>query len=600
MQPTSCIATAMQVYGSNATTYREPPTPTQMENGVIPLDSLPADWWNWLWYSLTTAEATIVTNLSSVFNEIISVLTAAGKTPSGTDSTQLLESIRALCAVVATTTKAGSVLSSTTAGELSVDGTTGKATINCLGNPASLDTTNKEVVSAINEVLAITGDIAGKAPTYHASSDTTYGIGGGEGYINNCCTPSCFCKIYGHVALTPIQVDCGNWISGAYSVPDGIALSARAACSHFRRCAYGATTDACINAYDNPYGHIAVRTGCGLALNNGILSMGNATISTTTYPGACCTGTVTSIQFNSGATCCCKITGSGTVCLGCNAWNSTAFTTCTGTVTGVKFNGTTYSGTGVVDIGSITGFPGYGTATCVAGTAAAGSCTCVSRADHVHALPWCNCRNIAIGCTASTGACCDSIAIGCCARTFSAGSIAMGKSTYADGSSSVAIGYAACGLCDCVVAIGRGAMNSDAGGVTIGAGAHYCKQIVGSAWIASNWMGDILLLKWYGVIQNCVLAKHLYTTLCHRFGGTTPKFYMGGSLSYCTTTSLDAGGIGFVTCPLCCCTNSSFIKMFIRTGTTWSQSFSCTTTTNTCYMDVSTGYGSALLHVYCA
>lgn len=667
MQPTSCIADAMQVYGSNATTYREPPTPTQIENGVIPLDSLPADWWNWLWYSLTTAEATIVTNLSSVFNEIISVLTAAGKTPSGTDSTQLLESIRALCAVVATTTKAGSVLSSTTAGELNVDGTTGKATINCLGNPASLETTNKEIVSAINEVLTITGDIAGKAPIYHASSDTTYGIGGGSGYINNCCIPSCFCKIYGHVALTNDMTGNCCWCSGLYTIPGGIALSAGDACIHFRRCGDGGASFDAIRNCPFARGHVAIVCGNGLSINEGIISMGNATISPSTYPGACCTGTVTSVKLNGTS----YSPTSGVVDLG--SYNGLD---CTGTVTGVKFNGTIYSGTGVVDIGSITGFPGYGNAVCSwDNTCSVGTSTCVARADHRHGIPWSCCCLIAIGCSAcvplSPGSCSiaigygacsfaggsiaigssasvtntDSIAIGdgasahgtytvaigCGADTYGTSSIAVGcnASAYAGSTSigactiagtetstsansvalgicasscptcSIAIGYNARACYTSSIAIGECAISGPHSSVTIGAGACYYKQEVGSAWIASNWMGDILLLKWYGVIQNCVLAKHLYTALCRRYGRSSGGYYMGGSLAYCTGSSaFDAGGIGFFTCPLYCCTNSAFIKMFIRTGQSWYQAFSCTSTANTCYMDASAGYGSALLHVY--
>lgn len=85
----------------------------------------------------------------------------------------------------------------------------------------------------------------------------------------------------------------------------------------------------------------------------------NATISTTTYPGACCTGnvktadianfitmsdvdacgyttctgTVTGINVFCGTTCKCKLTDSTPLCLGSNAFNSTAFTTCKGTVT---------------------------------------------------------------------------------------------------------------------------------------------------------------------------------------------------------------------------------------------------------------------------
>lgn len=111
----------------------------------------------------------------------------------------------------------------------------------------------------------------------------------------------------------------------------------------------------------------------------------NATISTTTYPGACCTGTsnyvVTTkvccsatadsatnatcfggctydcakadirnglisdigVKVYCGTTCKCTLCKASSLCLGSNAFNSTAFTTCTGTVTGISLNGCAFT-----------------------------------------------------------------------------------------------------------------------------------------------------------------------------------------------------------------------------------------------------------------
>lgn len=187
-------AEAMPTYASQSS-YLTPIPSANIERGVIPLDSLPADWWNWLWNNITLNEARIVQFINSVFSEINSVLSAAGVTPSTASTTDLKTAIQKLAATVATSAVPGSVLSSTLSGKLRViaDGT---ASINDLGTPDQLETTSKEVVSAINEVLALA---QGKAPTSHASSDTTYGVG--------------TTQQYGHVKVTEgcgLAISCGT------------------------------------------------------------------------------------------------------------------------------------------------------------------------------------------------------------------------------------------------------------------------------------------------------------------------------------------------------------------------------------------------------
>ena len=187
-------AEAMPTYASQSS-YLTPIPSANIERGVIPLDSLPADWWNWLWNNITLNEARIVQFINSVFSEINSVLSAAGVTPSTASTTDLRDAIQKLATTVATSAVPGSVLSSTLSGKLRViaDGT---ASINGLGTPDQLETTSKEVVSAINEVLALA---QGKAPTSHASSDTTYGVG--------------TTQQYGHVKVTEgcgLAISCGT------------------------------------------------------------------------------------------------------------------------------------------------------------------------------------------------------------------------------------------------------------------------------------------------------------------------------------------------------------------------------------------------------
>lgn len=187
-------AEAMPTYASQSS-YLTPIPSANIERGVIPLDSLPADWWNWLWNNITLNEARIVQFINSVFSEINSVLSAAGVTPSTASTTDLKTAIQKLATTVATSAVPGSVLSSTLSGKLRViaDGT---ASINGLGTPDQLETTSKEVVSAINEVLTLA---QGKAPTSHASSATTYGVG--------------TTQQYGHVKVTEgcgLAISCGT------------------------------------------------------------------------------------------------------------------------------------------------------------------------------------------------------------------------------------------------------------------------------------------------------------------------------------------------------------------------------------------------------
>lgn len=217
-------AEAMPTYASQSS-YLTPIPSANIERGVIPLDSLPADWWNWLWNNITLNEARIVQFINSVFSEINSVLSAAGVTPSTASTTDLKTAIQKLATTVATSAVPGSVLSSTLSGKLRViaDGT---ASINGLGTPDQLETTSKEVVSAINEVLALA---QGKAPTSHASSDTTYGVGTTQQYGHVKVTEGCGLAIScGTISLNAPGYNCIGTVTqicyngAAYSPSNGV------------------------------------------------------------------------------------------------------------------------------------------------------------------------------------------------------------------------------------------------------------------------------------------------------------------------------------------------------------------------------------------
>ena len=187
----------MDVYAANSQ-YIQGPSPTQQAQGTIPLDTLPADWWNWLWKSITERINQASEGMESIYDEVMSVLTAASIEPSQLQSDQLLNAIKALSRVTGTSAIAGAVKSSADSGKVSID-ENGIMTVNGLGIPTSLNTATKNVVNAINEILvdynqhktttdaAITGLQNSKAPNNHASGETTYGKGSSS--------------VYGHVKL---------------------------------------------------------------------------------------------------------------------------------------------------------------------------------------------------------------------------------------------------------------------------------------------------------------------------------------------------------------------------------------------------------------
>lgn len=208
----------MDVYASNSQ-YINGPSPEQQAAGTVPLDTLPADWWNWLWRQITERINQASAGMEDIYDEVMSVLTAASIEPSQLQSDQLLNAIKALARVTGTAAIAGAVKSSTDSGKVSID-ENGIMTVNNLGIPTLLNTTAKNVVDAINEILinytnnktttdaAITGLQNSKAPNNHASEETTYGVG--------------TASTYGHVKLYDgIDSDSGS-NSGVAATPAAV------------------------------------------------------------------------------------------------------------------------------------------------------------------------------------------------------------------------------------------------------------------------------------------------------------------------------------------------------------------------------------------
>lgn len=175
-------------YGTSAV-YSDYPSPEQMRAGVVPLDSLPAAWWNKMWYASNCAINEARDMVGQLITELNSVLAQADICPQAACTDQLYQSINSIRQRLATASVPGAVVSSADASKVAVaaDGT---MTVNCLGNAASLSTSASTVVGAINELKStydtcfgnVSTALSGKAPTSHASSATTYGVGSADNY----------------------------------------------------------------------------------------------------------------------------------------------------------------------------------------------------------------------------------------------------------------------------------------------------------------------------------------------------------------------------------------------------------------------------------
>lgn len=184
---------------ASAAVYRECPNIEQIRAGVVPLDSLPAAWWNWMWWDTNTAVNEARDAVGAFVNEFNTVLQAAGVCADCTCVDQLYQAIEKIRKTIGTATCPGAVKSSSVGGQVSIDND-GLMTVNCFGNASSLTTQARTLVGAINELKSTYDcdftDVGGaidtltncKAPNMHASSTTTYGVG----------NASC----YGHVKLS--------------------------------------------------------------------------------------------------------------------------------------------------------------------------------------------------------------------------------------------------------------------------------------------------------------------------------------------------------------------------------------------------------------
>ena len=160
---------SMRVYASDNTQYRTEPNEEQSRDGVKPLDSLPAAWWNWLWNEITSNNNNALLSITDLRTEIGNVLTNAGLTASAQVTNQLAQAI-----IIIHQRKPffddqhnpvpGSVISSAARSSVSVDGNTGQMTVNALSDWASQDSVKTVIDNIVNggsgSIASLEQDIA--------------------------------------------------------------------------------------------------------------------------------------------------------------------------------------------------------------------------------------------------------------------------------------------------------------------------------------------------------------------------------------------------------------------------------------------------------
>lgn len=151
-----CLPTCMPTYAINTSCISEPPA-SDYASGVVPLDTLAAQWWNWMWRQITLNEGKISIQLNNIWSELANVLSAAGLEPDSTD-TQLLAAIRNVIKV--------------STGDLTTLDTTDKSSLvnainevhDVIGDLSTLSTSvQTDIVSAINSFIALGGVANGYA-----------------------------------------------------------------------------------------------------------------------------------------------------------------------------------------------------------------------------------------------------------------------------------------------------------------------------------------------------------------------------------------------------------------------------------------------------
>lgn len=181
---------------ATSTPYCEPPSEEQLTCGVVPLDSLPAAWWNWMWNQTNAAIDEAKTALNNMVCELNTVLNAANIPAQSACLNQLYCAIDKIRQTVATASTAGAVKSSSDQGKVGIDAN-GIMTANGVGNTCCICGCIKqsnELVASLNKFYAdYTGNLATISGNFTSVNNCTAALGTCVSCLNCCTTDLCTC-----------------------------------------------------------------------------------------------------------------------------------------------------------------------------------------------------------------------------------------------------------------------------------------------------------------------------------------------------------------------------------------------------------------------
>lgn len=166
--------------------YIAEPSSTEYNRGVEPIQTLPAQWWNWFMNKFTGRFNKVNVYVKNIFNELSQLLSLVSETPSGTEAEPTIGQLKDMFENKYPTLLSDKFVTKTTkvnGHELSSDVTVTKNDVG-LGDvvntgdsatPVSGGTTKFTTGGAYTE-------LAKKAPTNHASTGTGYGVADATNY----------------------------------------------------------------------------------------------------------------------------------------------------------------------------------------------------------------------------------------------------------------------------------------------------------------------------------------------------------------------------------------------------------------------------------
>lgn len=290
--------------------YIAEPDAENYNRGTEPLQTLPAQWWNWFLNRFTNRFNKVNVYVKNIFNELAQLLSLVSVTPSGTEGTPTVGQMKDMFEtkypdyLKTTPALSNTYVPQTT--KVNGQALSGNVTINCIACAGANGS------GTAFGTAATCGTVTGGSVTYVDYSGT-----------NGCRLMTSNFLAYWNGAYTSNGASNLRYFCGG-------AFGSAAACAAtaFRASDWTPTVVECANKGKN---------------GSSYSTFGSNAFNSTSF--TTCTGTVTSIKFQCASTDKCTITGSGTINLSANAWNANA-TISTQTYPGACCTGTLTSSSG--------------------------------------------------------------------------------------------------------------------------------------------------------------------------------------------------------------------------------------------------------------